>query len=476
MTELYSKSYRGISLLSFDSFSYGFDWLYQNFYLAGIVPSLRTLNLACAICSNVTARKYSMTFFDNSRAFLVACLTIATSFSRNTLSRKKLSKILGKNYSDELIEQYGLIIMKVLNGNVLTSTVSNFVRGSYSSIAEERKCTALALVCMRNANSYGYPPSELANAIREYVKGNLETSLCYFVVTTLNNTLVDFTASRVFSDIWFTLENLRTVKPFNFTFPTSKPLARNDFYKEPYYLRNEFEEYDMGATAKVYTFYSVAVKTLFDFSVFAREVGFLKACECQWVVPIINFGFVSYTREYCISMDFHAKTLFDILRYQEDIPKNIYRQLFFCLGYFKSIGVIHGDIKPANILIDKDGNLKLCDFGLSFGLLNVGSDAVSNAKISSPLYRDIEIDNLEKSFSFEIDLWSAGIVMLEIVTGELLEPKCKSSSLKDVITNYILGGQYLLELNCAEHWKILSSILVPKEKRSTIEDVIRMLE
>ena len=42
-------------------------------------------------------------------------------------------------------------------------------------------------------------------------------------------------------------------------------------------------------------------------------------------------------------------------------------QIFRALKYLHSAGVVHRDLKPANVLVNKDCELKICDFGLSRG-------------------------------------------------------------------------------------------------------------
>lgn len=52
-------------------------------------------------------------------------------------------------------------------------------------------------------------------------------------------------------------------------------------------------------------------------------------------------------------------------KFSEQMAKNIFKQLIETIKYLHSIGIVHRDIKPDNILIELDNTIKLCDFGVS---------------------------------------------------------------------------------------------------------------
>jgi serine/threonine protein kinase len=50
---------------------------------------------------------------------------------------------------------------------------------------------------------------------------------------------------------------------------------------------------------------------------------------------------------------------------KEDVAKHIFRQIIEGLGYCHSKSIVHRDIKLDNILLDSEGEVKICDFGVS---------------------------------------------------------------------------------------------------------------
>ena len=70
-------------------------------------------------------------------------------------------------------------------------------------------------------------------------------------------------------------------------------------------------------------------------------------------------------------MDYYPVTLKSVIEhsaiadYDEVVIKRILYNLLCSLKYLHQAGVMHRDIKPTNILVDKDLNVRLCDFGFS---------------------------------------------------------------------------------------------------------------
>ncbi|KAI9207377.1 kinase-like domain-containing protein [Polychytrium aggregatum] len=95
-------------------------------------------------------------------------------------------------------------------------------------------------------------------------------------------------------------------------------------------------------------------------------------------------------------------------------------QMFRSLAYIHALGICHRDIKPQNLLLDPtSGVLKLCDFG-SAKILVAGEPNVSY--ICSRYYRAPELIFGSTGYVVNIDVWSAGCVMAELMLGQPLFP------------------------------------------------------
>merc|ERR1740130_402346 len=93
--------------------------------------------------------------------------------------------------------------------------------------------------------------------------------------------------------------------------------------------------------------------------------------------------------------------------------KSIICQLLQALDYCHYEHIIHRDLKPSNVLLDSDGTLKLCDFGLSRSM--EGGKANYSTRVITLWYRPPELLLGAKMYDESVDIWSAGCIL-----GELL--------------------------------------------------------
>jgi len=123
-----------------------------------------------------------------------------------------------------------------------------------------------------------------------------------------------------------------------------------------------------------------------------------------------------------LSMEFvEGRTLEQVLESEGILPTSvalrIAKQICAGLAAAHAVGVIHGDIKPQNILIEPAGGLKIMDFGNAHltddrGLTLKGGVTGTLGYMSPEQARGLRLD-------FRSDIYSTGIVLYEIFTGSL---------------------------------------------------------
>ncbi|KAK3377813.1 hypothetical protein B0H63DRAFT_226316 [Podospora didyma] len=134
-----------------------------------------------------------------------------------------------------------------------------------------------------------------------------------------------------------------------------------------------------------------------------KYIGFVKSADCLNIIL-----------EYCENGSLHS-----ICKAYGKFPENLVgvymTQVLQGLHYLHDQGVIHRDIKGANILTTKDGTVKLADFGVSTSTL-AGPDKEAQV-VGTPYWMAPEIIQLSGATSSS-DIWSVGCTVIELLQGK----------------------------------------------------------
>lgn len=101
------------------------------------------------------------------------------------------------------------------------------------------------------------------------------------------------------------------------------------------------------------------------------------------------------------------KNMFKVKRFEEEAVKFYTAQLALGLAYLHENNLVHRDLKLENVLMDKDGYIKLCDFGLA-KLLGCASD-ITYTFCGTTEYLAPEIIS-GSGHNFSVDWWTLGII------------------------------------------------------------------
>jgi len=159
----------------------------------------------------------------------------------------------------------------------------------------------------------------------------------------------------------------------------------------------------------------------------------MKSNDCPFIVQFYGAIFKEGDCWICMelmdnSLDKFYKCIYEDM--SECIPEQIIGKITLAtvkaLNYLKEeLKIIHRDVKPSNILLDKSGAIKLCDFGISGQL--VDSIAKTRDAGCRPYMAPERIDP-QRAHGYDVrsDVWSLGISLIELATGKFPYPKWNS--------------------------------------------------
>lgn len=153
---------------------------------------------------------------------------------------------------------------------------------------------------------------------------------------------------------------------------------------------------------------------------FEREANALRKVEDDHIVRIFDVGVVDGVNY--LAMEYVAGTdLKQYLKHHQPLPirkaLGIMQQILAGVAAAHKAGIIHRDLKPQNILINRDGIIKITDFGIAVALAE-NSLTMTNTLLGSVHYIAPE-QARGLPVTKEADIYSLGIILYELVTGSV---------------------------------------------------------
>jgi serine/threonine protein kinase len=197
----------------------------------------------------------------------------------------------------------------------------------------------------------------------------------------------------------------------------------------------------------------VAIKTLTEVTPELRERFHIEArsgiLNHQNIVTVYEVG--EHEGNPFIAMEFiEGDSLEKVLRLRKRMPLlealSIVEQVCAGLGYAHGHGVVHRDVKPANILVRPDGRVTIVDFGIA--RLADQSQKLTKTDALLGTFHYIAPERLKGEDSDgRADIWSVGVMLYEMLTGELPFKGSDVSSLYRVIHEpYVPLATYVQDL------------------------------
>lgn len=146
---------------------------------------------------------------------------------------------------------------------------------------------------------------------------------------------------------------------------------------------------------------------------------------------------------------------------KENVAKYVLKQLIDGLHYCHSKGILHRDIKLDNILLNGEGDIKICDFGVS---KQVKSGERMTEQCGTPAYIAPEILRDKGYEGFNVDIWSAGVVLFAMLYGTV---PFKANNMHE-LHKLIIKGKYTLKEDISEEARDLLKKLLEPDPRLRI--------
>jgi tRNA A-37 threonylcarbamoyl transferase component Bud32 len=152
-----------------------------------------------------------------------------------------------------------------------------------------------------------------------------------------------------------------------------------------------------------------------------REAQAVAKLHHDNIVQIFDYSGIDSAASYIVTEFIDGQTLKQFMANRKPPPPEVAAlialEIASALVHAHSLGIIHRDVKPDNVMVRKDGILKLMDFGVA-QIMDLERMTVTGQLLGSPAYMAPEI--LEgKPLDVRTDVFSVGIMLYQLATGAL---------------------------------------------------------
>ncbi|CAD7960561.1 unnamed protein product [Amoebophrya sp. A120] len=169
-----------------------------------------------------------------------------------------------------------------------------------------------------------------------------------------------------------------------------------------------------------------AFADLIDGKRILREIKLLSHFKHDNIIQILDI-FPPKSREFddiyivtdLMETDLH-RVIYSKQALTEEHAQYFIYQVLRGLYYLQSCNVVHRDLKPSNLLVNKNCDLKICDFGLARGMSEDEDDPGLTDYVVTRWYRAPEVVLAASAYSEKIDVWSVGCILYEILARKPL--------------------------------------------------------
>jgi tRNA A-37 threonylcarbamoyl transferase component Bud32 len=152
-----------------------------------------------------------------------------------------------------------------------------------------------------------------------------------------------------------------------------------------------------------------------------REAQAVAKLRHENILEIFDYSGLDSQSSYIVTEFIDGQTLKQFLTARSlkfpEVAAMVAVEVCNALAHAHSVGVLHRDVKPENVMVRKDGLLKLMDFGIA-QVLDLQRMTVTGQLLGSPAYMAPEIVE-GKQLDFRTDVFSVGIMLYLLATGSL---------------------------------------------------------